>query len=93
MGKSGRDKVEFAQALLKKGIPYREIQEKLKEKFGSGMSNTTLKSISRIQSQTKEQDEKIKRLEQELELFKRLYFELANKTGEEKGTKGEKDEK
>ena len=45
MGKSNQEKIEYAQQLLSADIPYREIQEYLKLRFGSGMSNTTLQKL------------------------------------------------
>ena len=45
MGKSSQEKIEYATQLLRADIPYREIQEYLKLRFGSGMSNTTLQNL------------------------------------------------
>jgi hypothetical protein len=56
--------------LVKQGIPYKKIQDSLKEKYGSGMSNTTLKKITRTQSKLPELENKLKQTEQELALFK-----------------------
>lgn len=80
MGKSNDNKINYAQDLLRKGIPYRDIQNELKKKYGSGMSNTTLKNLQKEQSEIKFLKEKIEYLEDELELFKKLYFQLRKAT-------------
>ena len=92
MGKSSKDKIEFAKILLEKGIPYREIQRRLKHKFGNGMSNTTLKNIGKIQNKVIKQEERIVQLEKELSLFKKLFFELSDaiQQGEKDGRNKEK---
>jgi len=40
--KEKKEKKEFALKLLKNHLPYGEIQEKLRERYGSGMSNRDL---------------------------------------------------
>jgi predicted RNA-binding Zn-ribbon protein involved in translation (DUF1610 family) len=77
MGKSSQEKIEFALNLLSKNVPYREIQDKLKERFGGGMSNTTLKNIQKYQKSPQQLEKKILQLEQELDIFKEMYFLLA----------------
>ncbi|MHA1728083.1 MAG: hypothetical protein ACTSWY_05065 [Promethearchaeota archaeon] len=76
MGKSSQEKIGLAEKLLSKGTSYRLIQKELIKKFGSGMSNTTLKNLQRSQSRVKILEEKIEFLEDELALFKKLYFQL-----------------
>ena len=73
-------KQEYASSLLKKGIKYSEIQQKLQEKFGSGMSNTTLQ---KLQKQIKEMyvlKKRVRELEEEVNLWKSMYFELKEAT-------------
>jgi len=83
MGKSTEDKLIFARNLLIGGVPYREIQDLLKEKYGSGLSNTTLKNLQSRVDRVKELERKVVKTEFELEkarkeasLYKELYFEL-----------------
>ena len=80
MGKSSKEKIDLAEDLLSKGIPYRAIQEELKKKFGSGMSNNTLKTLHSSQSRVIILEERIEFLEDELALFKKLYFQLRKAT-------------
>ncbi len=65
--------------LLKQGCTYREIQDKLKETFGSSVSNSTIKKLRDKYEQEVSKDAEIYRLKKELALFKRLYFELLEK--------------
>jgi len=37
MGRSSREKIEFAKLLIEKDLPYSEIQKKLIDKFESGI--------------------------------------------------------
>ncbi len=76
MGKSSIEKINHAEKLLRQKKTYRFIQSKLKETFGSGMSNTTLKHIEKKQDKIVIMETRIKQLEYELNLFKKLYFEL-----------------
>lgn len=78
MPKSSRQKIEYAQHLLLRGETYREIQKLLVEKFGSGMSNSTLMKIQKKTPNPLELLDRIEELDKELALFKRLYFELAD---------------
>lgn len=82
MPKSPQEKSEYAIALLAQGKTYREVQQLLTERFGSGMSNTTLLKLQypkpNIENLLKQNED----IEQELTLFKRLYFELAAATKE-----------
>jgi len=80
MGKSSQEKFDLAEQLLQEGKPYKFIQEKLLEKFGSGMSNTTLKRLLREKNKIYQLEEKNTQLEHELALFKKMYFELLNAT-------------
>ena len=83
MGKSSQEKIDYAITLLKIGKTFRDIQKQLKNKFGSSMSFSTLTKLKDISAKNTEESAKIKQLEQELTLFKRLYFELLNKNQEE----------
>jgi len=76
LGKSSLEKIIFAERLLRQGKPYRIIQDKLQEKFGSGMSNTTLKTLQKKQLKMSILENRIKELEHELGIFKKMYFEL-----------------
>ena len=80
MGKSSKEKIELAEKLLISKTSYRLIQEELKKKFGSGLSNTTLRDLQRDQSRVNILEEKIEFLEEELALFKKLYFQLRKAT-------------
>ena len=76
MGRSSQEKINYAVKLIKVGKTFREIQEILKKKFNSSMSFSTLSKLKQIQSKGSEESEKVSRLEQELSLFKKLYFDL-----------------
>lgn len=80
LGKSSKEKIQLAEKLLSNGTSYRFIQEQLKKNFGSGMSNTTLNNLQRSQSKVKILEEKIEFLEDELALFKKLYFQIRKAT-------------
>jgi hypothetical protein len=82
MGKSSQEKIDYAITLLKLGKTFRNIQKQLKNKFGSSMSFSTLTKLKDISAKNTEESVKIKQLEQELALFKRLYFELLDKDQE-----------
>ena len=76
MVKSSKEKLDTAKKLLLQGAPYREIQKKLNDQYGSGVSNSTL-----IKLQKKNDEIQLLKLEnfqlkEELALFKKLYFEL-----------------
>ena len=70
------EKIAYAQQLLKQGFKYREIQEKLKEKFKSGMSNSTLTKLQAEMDENQMLKAEIQRLKNELALYKNLYQEL-----------------
>ena len=69
-------KEEYARKLLQANIPYRDIQEHLKVRFGSGMSNTTLKKLAEKTDEVAKLQKKLEKTEQELKLYKQLYFDL-----------------
>lgn len=73
-------KQEYASSLLKEGMKYREIQQKLQDKFGSGMSNTTLQKLQRQLKEIHILKKKVRELEEEVNLWKSLYFELKEAT-------------
>lgn len=70
------EKTLYAQFLLKQENTYREIQEALKKKFGSGMSNTRLKELQEELSELIELRAENQELKKELQTYKNLYFEL-----------------
>lgn len=80
MGKSSEEKIEYAEELINQGVPYRAIQIRLKEKFDSGMSNSTLQKLQARHDHIVDLEDRIDMLEKELALFKRLYFELLDAT-------------
>jgi hypothetical protein len=80
MGKSNKEKLEFAHNLIQLGTPYREIQLRLKNEYGSGVSNNTLKKMNEQKSKIEEMALEIATLKKELVLFKNLYFELLEST-------------
>ena len=80
MPRSSREKIEYVKLLIEKNLSYEDIQKILFEKFGSGMSNTTIKNLSNKKEEVGELKTKIKDLERELSFFKRLYFDLLEKT-------------
>lgn len=80
MGKSQKPKLERAMELLDQQIPYREIQEILKNEFGSGLSNTSLRNIQKEQDTLEQLTDENQRLKEELAIFKKLYFELVEAT-------------
>ena len=52
------------------------IQEHLKVRFGSGMSNTTLKKLAEKTDEVAKLQKKLEKTEQVLKLYKQLYFDL-----------------
>ena len=76
MPKSSKEKQELARLLLNEGISYDQIQEELKNKYGSGMSNTTLKHLTVEPERIKELEDKVKELALELKMYKKMYYEL-----------------
>ena len=75
-----KDKQEYASSLLKEGLKYQEIQLKLQKKFGSGMSNTTLQKLQRKTKETYALTKRVRELEEEVNLWKSMYFELKEAT-------------
>ena len=74
--KTSNEKKEYVHKLLHAGIPYREIQDHLKLRFGSGMSNTTLKNMAQETDEILILRKDLADTKKELELFKELYYEL-----------------
>ena len=70
------EKILFAKSLLRAGIPYRKIQIQLKIKFGSGVSNTKLKMIQKDIEKDEDLRAELERVNNELILYKKMYFEL-----------------
>ena len=81
MGRSSREKIEYAKKLIGDGLVYEEIQIKLKDRYGSGMSNTTLKRMRENKSKIEDHSKRIGQLESQLTVFKKFYFELKEKMG------------
>ena len=90
MGRSSHEKIEYAKKLVGDGLLYQEIQKKLKDRYGSGMSNTTLKRMRENKSKIEDHSKRIGQLESQLTVFKKFYFELKEKM--EKMEKEEKEE-
>ena len=80
MGKSSQEKVQYAQQLLVKRVPYRRIQTLLTERFGGGMSNTTLKKLQSELGEIIQLRQQVAFLNKELKFYKRLYVELLSAT-------------
>jgi hypothetical protein len=78
MVKSSYEKIAHARKLIKIQLPYREIQQELKNRFGSGMSNSTLRKIATEIDEITFLRQKVGKLEGELQFFKNLYFDLLN---------------
>ena len=76
MVKSSKEKLDFTRKLLQMGLSYREIQEKLRVQFGSGVSNTTLIKLQKKNDEVSQLRKENDQLTEELALFKKLYFEL-----------------
>ena len=70
------EKIAFAQQLLQQGYKYRDIQEILKKKYKSGMSNSTLTKLQAEMDENQNLKAEIQRLKYELALYKNLYQEL-----------------
>lgn len=76
MPKSSKEKQELARLLLNEGISYDQIQEELKNKYGTGMSNTTLKRLTVEPERIRELEDKVKELSLELKMYKKMYYEM-----------------
>jgi hypothetical protein len=80
MPKANKEKIDYVKELLEQKTVYRDIQEKLINKFGSGMSNSTLKKMQKELDENTMLKSKIKQLEYEVNHWKSLYFELKEAT-------------
>ncbi|WP_371805343.1 hypothetical protein [Candidatus Lokiarchaeum ossiferum] len=78
--RSQKLKKDKAIKLLNEGIPYRRIQELLKDEFGSGMSNSSLKNLHHQNTENVVLRKEIKKLKAEIEVWKGLYFEIKEAT-------------
>ncbi|QEE16787.1 hypothetical protein DSAG12_02617 [Promethearchaeum syntrophicum] len=76
MVKSSKEKLDLTRKLLQMGLSYRDIQEKLRLQFGSGVSNTTLIKLQKKNDEVSQLRKENDQLREELALFKKLYFEL-----------------
>ena len=79
IGRSSREKIEYAKKLVGDGLVYEEIQKKLKDRYGSGMSNSTLKRMRENKSKIEDHSKRIGQLESQLTVFKKFYLELKEK--------------
>ena len=80
MAKSSPEKLDTAKKLLLQGFPYREIQKKLNDQYGSGVSNSTLIKLQKKNDEIHLLKQETFQLREELALFKKLYFELVAAT-------------
>ena len=76
MPKSSKEKHEFARLLLQEGISYAQIQEEMKIKYGTGMSNSTLQRLIVETSRIKELEDQVSEMAMELKMYKKMYYEL-----------------
>ena len=76
MVKSSKEKLDLTRKLLQMGLSYRDIQEKLRLQFGSGVSNTTLIKLQKKNDEVSQLRKENDQIREELALFKKLYFEL-----------------
>lgn len=76
MPKSIKVKQELARSMLEQGIPYSQIQEELRNQFGSGMSNSTLQKLALENNRIGELENQVQELTIELRMYKKLYYEL-----------------
>ncbi|UYP44947.1 hypothetical protein NEF87_001232 [Candidatus Lokiarchaeum ossiferum] len=76
MADNNEEKIEFARKLLKVGMSYRDIQLNLKLKFGSALSNTTIKKIVIVNEENENWKAKFEKSQEELAVYKNLYFEM-----------------
>ena len=73
------EKKDYVKKLLKADVPYKEIQELLKHRFGSGMSNTTLKKLAEEENVIERLRAELQKTKDQLVLFKQLYFDIVDK--------------
>ena len=78
--KISQKRKDFVKSLMDKDLSYDQIQEQLKDKFGEGMSNTTLQKIKTEMQEIHFLKTKIQHLEEEVKLWKKMYFELKDAT-------------
>ncbi|MHA1745916.1 MAG: hypothetical protein ACTSWW_07940 [Promethearchaeota archaeon] len=76
MPKSSKEKHEFARILLQEGISYAQIQEEMKIKYGTGMSNSTLQRLIVETSRIKELEDQVSEMALELKMYKKMYYDL-----------------
>lgn len=76
MPKSPKEKQEFARLLLQQGISYKQIQKDLKDRYGTGMSNSTLQRLIVESDRIRELEHKVKELNIEVKMYKKMYYEL-----------------
>ena len=76
MPKSSKEKHEFARLLLQEGIPYAQIQEEMKIKYGTGMSNSTLQRLIVETNRIKELEDQVSEMATELKMYKKMYYDL-----------------
>ncbi len=83
MPKSPQEKINFARRLLEQGIPYTEIQSQLKTRYGSGMSNTSLRNLNEgvdtfqdLRKRLEITEIELRETKIELTLYKKMYQEL-----------------
>jgi hypothetical protein len=75
-----KEKQDRIKELLQNQTTYRNIQVILKEEFGGGISNTTLKKMNQEQDRIKQLEMENQKLREELQVFKTLYYELVEAT-------------
>ena len=83
MARTDSKKIEIIYRLLDEGLTYREIQGQLQQKFGSGVSYTTLKKLNKETPKVVALEKENTHLKEEVKLFKRLYFELLDASKQE----------
>ena len=76
MPKSPKEKQEFARSLLQQGISYAQIQEELKMRYGTGMSNSTLQRLIVESDRIRELENQVKEISLEAKMYKKMYYEL-----------------
>ena len=76
MPKSSKEKQQVARELLEQGISYSQIQNRLKQEFGTGMSNSTLQRLAVENDRIRELEQQVSELNIELKMYKKLYYEL-----------------
>ena len=76
MPKSSKEKHEFARLLLQEGISYAQIQEEMKIKYGTGMSNSTLQRLIVETGRIKELETQVNEMAMELKMYKKMYYDL-----------------